>query len=500
MTGWRRGSAFPAHTWTGPIALAVMIVAYVAVFGTLTWRQQANYGTFGFDMGIYDQGVWLLANGETPFVTVRGLHLFGHHMNPILFAFVPIYWLGGGAGHLYLVETIALAIGAVPVFLLARRAAAGRDWVGCAVALAYLLHPTIEWINWWHFHPDALAIAPLLWAWWFATCGRWRWFAAMVVLALLAKEDVGLAVTMMGVSLALESLRHEGSFTENRRRVRVAATACVAAGAMWFAIATQVVIPHYLGGDPFYAQQFFADYGDSTGSVIVGMVTSPGEVVSTLAEESRQTYYMKLIGPLGLLPIAGPVALLIAGPQMAVNTLSSLAGTHDFRFHYSSIVLVALMIATTETIGVLFRWRPRAGTLAVAWLVVAAIVANAQWSPSPLGREFDTGIWAKPIPRHEVFARAIDLIPDDATVTASYYLIPHLTHRPHAYEWPNPWIPSYYGLFGENAPDPATIDYVLLDRTLNQEPMLADSLLEPGGDYEVVVDEDSVLLARRVRN
>ena len=39
--------------------LAGLIAAYIAVFGALTWRQQSNYGTFGFDMGIYDQGIWL---------------------------------------------------------------------------------------------------------------------------------------------------------------------------------------------------------------------------------------------------------------------------------------------------------------------------------------------------------------------------------------------------------------------------------------------------------
>src|SRR5688572_29120536 len=206
-----------------------MVGLYVAVFGTLTWHQQANYGTFGFDMGIYDQGVWLLANGETPFITVRGLHLFGHHVNPILFLLVPVYWLGGGAGHLYIVETIALAVGAIPVYLLARRAAQGREWVGCAAALAYLLHPTIEWINWWHFHPDALAVSPLLWAWWFAAAGRWRWFTACIALALAAKEDVGLAVAMMGVVLAITAWRGHAADEERGRRMRVGAAACVVA-------------------------------------------------------------------------------------------------------------------------------------------------------------------------------------------------------------------------------------------------------------------------------
>ena len=152
----------------GPVlVLAAMVVLYIAVFGTLTWRQQSNYGTFGFDMGIYDQGIWLVSRFKEPFVTIRGLNYFGHHVNVITVLFVPFYWLGAGPHFLYLVETIALAAGAIPVWLLA------RDHVGDRVALvpaaAYLLYPSIQWTNWWHFHPDALITTPLLFAWWLAS-------------------------------------------------------------------------------------------------------------------------------------------------------------------------------------------------------------------------------------------------------------------------------------------------------------------------------------------
>ncbi|MBA2608773.1 MAG: hypothetical protein H0U92_07545, partial [Actinobacteria bacterium] len=58
------------------LVLGLMVLTYVVVFGTLTWRQQSNFGTFGFDMGIYDQGIWLLSQFKAPFVTVRGLNYF----------------------------------------------------------------------------------------------------------------------------------------------------------------------------------------------------------------------------------------------------------------------------------------------------------------------------------------------------------------------------------------------------------------------------------------
>ena len=55
-----------------------------------------RFGTFGFDLGIYDQAAWLLSRARDPFVTVRGLEAFGHHVNSILFFIAPFYRFGAG--------------------------------------------------------------------------------------------------------------------------------------------------------------------------------------------------------------------------------------------------------------------------------------------------------------------------------------------------------------------------------------------------------------------
>jgi cytochrome b561 len=46
----------------GPVlVLAALLAVFVAAFVRLTWRSHARFGTFGFDLGIFDQGVWLLS-------------------------------------------------------------------------------------------------------------------------------------------------------------------------------------------------------------------------------------------------------------------------------------------------------------------------------------------------------------------------------------------------------------------------------------------------------
>src|SRR5436305_8483469 len=74
-------------------ALLAMVVVWSVVFIALGTLRHERYGTFSFDLGIYDQGIWLLSRLRVPFVTIKGLHLFGHHTNLILFLLVPFYWL-----------------------------------------------------------------------------------------------------------------------------------------------------------------------------------------------------------------------------------------------------------------------------------------------------------------------------------------------------------------------------------------------------------------------
>jgi uncharacterized membrane protein len=465
------------------MVLAVLIVVYVTVFGTLTWMQQSNYGTFGFDMGIYDQGIWLLSRFEEPFVTVRGLNYFGHHVNPITVLFVPFYWLGAGPHFLYLLQTVWMALGAVPVWLLARDRL-GSPWLAVVLAGAYLLYPSLEWINWWHFHPDALIITPLLFAYWLALHQRWRWFALAVALALACKEDAALAVVMLGLLLVARGNRRAGLITS-------------VAGATWFVLATRVVIPTANAGvGPFY-QDFFPGFGNSLGDIAYNVARHPSRVLELVTSPDRVSYYTQLLAPVALLPLASIPVLLIGGPQTLINVVSGHGYTHQIRYHYSAIVLAAVMLATVESCARLSR-RPGGRRFLVGLVAAASLAANVAWSPSPISVQYHSGIWAVSRPDQAALDRALRLVPADAGVSASYYLVPQLTHREHIYEFPNPWKPTYWGVRGEHPPDPRTVDYLVVnrDQAQTQQP-LYDHLVGPRGEFRVIYEAAGVVVAKR---
>jgi uncharacterized membrane protein len=154
----------PTNPFDGPRVLLIsMVVLWSITLDRLGTLRQDRFRTFGFDLGIYDQAIWLLSRARDPFITVRGLEAFGHHVNVILLLLAPFYRLGAGPHFLLFVQVAAQASGAFAVFLLARDRVDDR-WIACALSAVYLLHPTSQWLVWEFFHPDAVSIGPLLFA------------------------------------------------------------------------------------------------------------------------------------------------------------------------------------------------------------------------------------------------------------------------------------------------------------------------------------------------
>ncbi|HEV8116735.1 MAG TPA: DUF2079 domain-containing protein, partial [Acidimicrobiales bacterium] len=157
VTKVARASSADLERLGPPAVLAALVALYAGVFGHLTWRQHVNWRSLGFDTGIYDQGMWLLSQGRDPFMTIRGMDYWGHHVALIGYLSAPVYWLGGGVEVITVIHTAWVAAGAIPLWLLARdrwaptgsEGARSWRWVALAAPAAYLLHPAVNWVMWW---------------------------------------------------------------------------------------------------------------------------------------------------------------------------------------------------------------------------------------------------------------------------------------------------------------------------------------------------------------
>jgi Predicted membrane protein len=438
-----------ARTWSGGtiapwVVLFLMIAAYFASYTYWSVRSHAGFQTGAFDIGIYDQGVWLLSRFQEPFVTVRGLNLFADHSTFILLLVAPLYWVWASPILLLVTQSLALGFAAVPLYLLTRDLL-GSAWLGVAVAAVLLLNPAIGWTNLENFHPDSYEVLFLTAALYFMVKQRWGWFLLSISLLLLVKEDVPLLVIPLGIYIDLRYKSWVGFFTG------FAAAACLVLNFF-------VLIPWFGEGSSVYWGRL--PFGGPAG-LLRTTFTDPSAVLAFLQDSERVSYVVDHLRTLAFLPLLSPLALVAIGP-LALNVLSTHTYMHLINYHYSTLIVPPLVVAAVFTISRFDSLRMRAKLVAI--LVVATLVSAYLLGPLPYSRV--------PVPpvtvdttRNEAIRAAIALVPKDAIVSAHYSIVPHIAHRQEIYYWPNPFRAENWAdgsKEGQRLPMADDVEYVVL--------------------------------------
>ena len=146
------------------IVLISIVVIYAVVFSYLTVLKLEALGMHAWDLGIYLQAIHTTATSGKLFYTTAELPYtltaippgtqFAVHFSPILFLIVPVYALFQTPITLLVIKSTVIAIGAIPVFLLAKKILGTPIW-GLFFAIGYLLYPALQGINWYDFQPQS---------------------------------------------------------------------------------------------------------------------------------------------------------------------------------------------------------------------------------------------------------------------------------------------------------------------------------------------------------
>ena len=418
--------------------------AFAAVFSVLAVLRHRAFGSGRFDLGNMTQAVWSTANGDLLSVTdVHGEQIsrLGSHFDPILALVAPLWWLWPSPELLLVVQAGAVAAGALPVFWLAR-AHLDSEWPAAALAGAYLLYPPVQWLTASDFHPVALACPLLLYGWWFLDCRRLLPFALCAAAALATKEHVGLTIAAMGVWYAVRF-----------RAPRTGGVIALAAGSAAL-LAALVVVPH------------FAPAGTSAFESRYDAPSLDGRDLSYLAA---------LFLPLGLLPLAAPLALIAALPELGLNLLSSTITQTSVKTHYAATAIPALLAATVYGVA---RVGERAGYAVALTALVGAVALG------PVGRvDIDAG------PHDAAARRALAVVPDGAPVSATNALGAHLSERRRIFSFPvlreAEWV----------VVDSTRLTFLDSLRPGRSRPALAALRRDPA--WRLVFAEDGLLVFRR---
>ena len=532
------------------LLLLLLIVAYTVGFSALSIRLHEAHLTHTADLGQIDLAIWNTSRGrfvqeiKEDFVSTR----LTDHVEPIFAPVSLVFWLWDDVRALLVLQSFALAIGALPVFWLARDRFAGSkvrklaasnlkpsnlkpetaDWLGLLFAFAYLLFPALQAANLTEFHAIPLAVPFILFAFWFAEREQWGRFAVACLLLMAVKEEAALLAFTLGLYAIAKSriahhasrITHHGSrFTFHVLRFTPMLSGLLTAvlALAWFVVATFVIIPRHAA--PVYGDaasvyfQRYGELGDSVADILRSLVTRPALVYRTVTEPLRLRYLVGLLAPVGFLSLLAPEILLLSLPLLAANLLSSYAAQYSGQFHYSAPLVPYVVVAAIIGSARLWRWlASKAQTLdfkpqtpnsrsqnskpwllkfevwslkLAVWILAWSVGWQVAHGYTPIGQEFR---WPQVTEHHRLLARFTAQIPPHAPASTTPPLYPHLSHREKLYEFPHL----------------ADAEWVLLDvsTTTDMHPVeLRDRVQQMlvSGEWGVMDGDDGYLLLRRGR-
>ncbi|MDH4135716.1 MAG: DUF2079 domain-containing protein [Anaerolineae bacterium] len=419
-----------SQSWLALGIVGLLIVLYIAVFSALAVARHEAFETLAYDLGNYDQAVWNTSHGRLlRFTNVKGLTIrLAQHVEPILLPVSLFYLIYSSPKTLLVLQTVVVALGAWPVYLLAREKLQS-EFGGIVFALAYLLLPALEAANLFDFHAVTLAPTFLLWAFYFLEKGKAPWFIVFSVLAMSCKEEMSLLIGMMALYALLL-----------RKRKKLGAAMIVVA-AIWFYVAVYIVIPwanpqgksQYLG--------YYEDWGDNHLEIALTMIRQRAWWL--IFKKDNLDYLFRLLLPLAFLPVFYLPILLIALPSLAINLLSGNMLMHrPEMFHYAGPIVPFAILAAIWGAGFLVqhlgRRMPGGGKSLSYLLPCVVLVCSLGYHRyrgfSPLSVRFR---WPVVTEHHRLAQQLIDQIPPAASLSAQLNLNPHVSHREKLYIFPN---------------------------------------------------------------
>jgi len=407
-----------------------------------------RYYTFyaSYDQGIFNQVFWnglhghffqsslssalstnVVHNGEVPTVVY---HRLGQHFTPSLLLWLPFYGLWPSPATLSVLQvTLATAAGLV-LYGLARQRLASP--LASLITLSFYGANAVVGPTWGNFH-DFCQIPLFVFGLLLALEKRWWWlFSLLAVLIPLVREDTGIILFGVGVYLVV-----------SQRRPRLG-LALSSGSFLYMMLLTNTIMPLFSADiSRRFMLERFGQYttGDeaSTLEIIGGMVGNPGRLMRELVSPPLGTlkYLLGQWLPLAFVPAIAPAAWALAGFPLLKLLLAKGMSVLAINIRYAMAVVPGLFYGTVlwwseNKIKLRLNFQ-RFWVTCIALSLFFTLISNPNrtlsfiipdsiqpWVFVPLHQQWQHASKIRPL---------LHQIPKNASVSATTYLIPHLSSR-----------------------------------------------------------------------
>ncbi|WP_339613417.1 DUF2079 domain-containing protein [uncultured Rubinisphaera sp.] len=458
-----------------------LVLLYLFIFTAMNWGLWFNLRLPHGDSAMYEEHLWNVLHGKG-FRSYLDQGLFwGEHIQFVHLFLIPAYLLWPSQLLLELCESLALAIGTIPIYWMAVRNCGSRK-AALFLSAAYLCYFPMQFldiaVDLKTFRPIAFGVPIVLFALDQIERKHWGIASGLLLLSLSCKEDYAIVIFSIGLSLLIQWWWHRKDNNSNLGfRFGLGYLIC---GPLYLLAALKLIRWFRSGVEVHYAG-YFSKFGESTSEIIWTMLTNPLLLGQELLTINSLVYVLAILLPLGFLPMLSPIRFFSTAPMFVLLCLNELAQDPRHHFHAPLVPLLFWAAATGLGNSIIRRKShnedfkeddnnaliisPRA--LRQAQFAFSCAVATSFWfSISPLGIAFwDPGSnwngWKLYVPdeRATSFSKIETLIPQNSRVASTDYVHPRFTHYERSYDY------SHYArtVSGGTTNVPADTDYIVID-------------------------------------
>jgi len=425
----------------------LFISVYIFIFSYIAYLKFTSFSFTDFDLAIYDQISWNMGRSSL-YNSILGVNFLGNHLTFIVFLFAPIYKLFPHPITLLVAQTIALGLGAWPLYLMAKRAL-GVSWA-FLVVFSYLFYPPLAYLNLFEFHPVAFSTLFFLYMFYFYYIKRFTPFVIFMFLSMLCQENVSLGVAAFGFYALIARQGKKWALTP------------ICCGLAYFILSIFILLP-YFNRNTLQFISLYSHLGRSYSEIFTNIFLHPIQVLKIAFQQHKVFFVVQLFAPLFFVPLAGPAALIPAVPFFMQHFLSSRINEVTIYYHYAAEIIPFVFVAFVFGLKRLLSVNVLAKNSAViAFFLIGVFLASSLW----LGPHFHLSKamgkqWVKD-DRDRIKEAFVEEVPREASVVTSFEFLPHLTHRRFLYSFHHVYM-GFYTMSNKPYLLPQDAQYALLD-------------------------------------
>lgn len=379
----------------------IFLISYL----TLSIVKHSHYLS-GYDLSIMDHGVWQYSQFKLPISTSHAFYdrpLLYDHVELIFVLIAPLFWLVSSVKVLLFLQSLAVAISGIAVYLIAKKRKINIFTSFC-ILFSYLAFYGFQNAIWADVHSLVFGVVFLSFFIYFIETKKFKLSLLFFFLAIFSKEDIALLTFVISFVYLVSS--------RDKKMLWFMGISTAYLFSIFY-----VYFPHFVPGGYPYAGSH-------------GLLSNINPVYLFDAKDKQQVILYSL-GWFGLLPLLSPLYLLPFVSDLShyfIFGRAIVTSADGLFMHYRSSVGLLLILPTIIAVS---KYRRLNSKYTGIYLLFFALFFQ-YYLHLPLSYLSKQWFWKTP-PEVKNINAVLKKLPENAPVTAQSNITPHITHRDFIY-------------------------------------------------------------------